>query len=78
MENSSELTGKTQIACHIRQVYQANADARSTITESLRIAKLAADAEYDPSLIFASWTTFKRQAKKRETFSDNKKASYTA
>lgn len=51
MENSSNLTGKTQIACHIRQVYQSNADARSTITESLRIAKLAADAEYDPAIL---------------------------
>lgn len=41
-------SGTTQLAAHIRQIYQANADARSTVTESLRVAKLAADQQYDP------------------------------
>lgn len=47
MENSAG----TAIASHIRSVYQANADARNVVTESIRTAKLAADAEYDPSLL---------------------------
>lgn len=41
----------TAIAGHIRSVYQSNADARTTVTEAIRNAKLAADSEYDPSLL---------------------------
>lgn len=41
----------TELAAHIRHVYQTNADARSTVTESLRCAKLAADQQYDPDVI---------------------------
>lgn len=44
----TEYSGTTQLAAHIRQVYQANADARNTVTEALRVAKLAADQQYDP------------------------------
>lgn len=41
----------TAIAAHIRSVYSANADARTVVTESIRCAKLAADAQYDPGLL---------------------------
>ena len=41
----------TALASHIRSVYQANADARTAVTESIRTAKLAADGEYDPGLL---------------------------
>ncbi len=49
MEHFSGIS--TAIAAHIRAVYSANADARTVVTESIRCAKLAADAQYDPSLI---------------------------
>lgn len=47
----SPVIGRTELATHIRSVYQANADARSTITEALRVAKLAADQQYDPGMV---------------------------
>lgn len=46
---STSKSYSTAIAGHIRSVYQANADARTTVTEAIRSAKLAADGEYDPS-----------------------------
>lgn len=42
---------RTLLAAHIRAVYQANADARNVVTERIRAARLAADMEYDPSVI---------------------------
>lgn len=48
---SQALNANTALASHIRSVYQANADARTVVTESIRTAKLAADGEYDSGLL---------------------------
>jgi hypothetical protein len=50
-ERTALVYGMCQLAAHIRSVYQANADARSTITDSLRRAKLASEQQYDSELI---------------------------
>lgn len=44
---------RTLLASHIRQVYQANADAKSVVTERIRAAKFASDMAYDPALVSA-------------------------
>lgn len=49
--STAAISGICELAVHVRSVYQANAEARSTVTESLRLAKLAADQEYDPALV---------------------------
>jgi hypothetical protein len=50
-EQFSPVIGKTELAAHIRTVYQANADAKSVITEALQTAKLASDQQYDPAFL---------------------------